>query len=343
MLKKDEVIFLLGAGASFDAGIPVSKKMIEDLERLLNKEPDWTKFQKLYFLIRSAFLYSNGIHGGFSSDGFNIEQLVNILDELKKSDKHPLFPFIGSWTPMLQGIAENNFAILGEFREKIVSELIRWVDLEHLEDANYYKNFEQFASELGFPIRIFSLNYDMCIEKSCQDVERGFDENKIWDWRIFNDQAQVSDKNIYLYKLHGSIDWYRRDDKRLSYRERANKPKDLEIIFGTTYKLQYIDPFLFFAYEFRKWTLSDSRLIACIGYSFSDEHINGILKQALENNSNSFLYIVDPSIKAEEVKNRLNIKDAKRFIIENCGAKDFMENLSVDKINQALPKTEVPF
>ena len=46
-------------------------------------------------------------------------------------------------------------------------------------------------------------------------------------------------------------------------------------------KLQYVDPFLFLANEFRKWTL-ESKLIISIGYGFGDEHINGILGQALK-------------------------------------------------------------
>jgi len=37
-------------------------------------------------------------------------------------------------------------------------------------------------------------------------------------------------------------------------------PRPIAIILGAMYKLQYVDPFLFLAYEFRKWML-ESRLI----------------------------------------------------------------------------------
>jgi hypothetical protein len=35
MLSVDEVILLLGAGASYDAGIPISSRMISNVEELL--------------------------------------------------------------------------------------------------------------------------------------------------------------------------------------------------------------------------------------------------------------------------------------------------------------------
>ena len=101
------------------------------------------------------------------------------------------------------------------------------------------------------------------------------------------DDAREDSPDLYLYKLHGSVDWSYDNGGNLIYHESSSQiePENLAIIFGTTYKLQYIDPFLFFAYEFRKWTLDDGKLIVVIGYSFADEHINGILTQSLNNNS----------------------------------------------------------
>ena len=40
--RDDDIIFLLGAGASADAGIPVSKKMVEDIEKEIENN-SWYK------------------------------------------------------------------------------------------------------------------------------------------------------------------------------------------------------------------------------------------------------------------------------------------------------------
>src|SRR5690606_5662821 len=95
-------------------------------------------------------------------------------------------------------------------------------------------------------------------------VERGFTPERTWDWRLF-DEHPDDPKPIFLYKLHGSTDWKR--DKSVSggltYSDSTSSitSDEVAIIFGTTFKLQYVDPFLFLAYEFRRWTLSEARLI----------------------------------------------------------------------------------
>lgn len=44
----EEVIFLLGAGASVDAGIPSSYAMIEQIENLIQTHEDWKELKNLY-------------------------------------------------------------------------------------------------------------------------------------------------------------------------------------------------------------------------------------------------------------------------------------------------------
>src|SRR5208337_3625999 len=137
-------------------------------------------------------------------------------------------------------------------------------------------------------------------------VERGFNEKHQWDWRRFSSaEGEHDQKDIYLYKMHGSVDWTRDEHGFLIYFDGSSKidPDELAIIFGVTYKLQYLDPFLFFAYELRRWTLDQARLIITIGYGFADEHINGILKQSLDNNSARKLLVVSPRWKAENAEN----------------------------------------
>lgn len=350
IFNRDEIVFLLGAGASVNAGIPASCEMINRLEKLLVSEQSWEKFAKLYYFVKSAIIYADGIKGNFDYSSFNIERLVNTLDELRKSDDHPLFPFIGSWNPKLPEVTENNIKKLGSFREKIVEELSRnWVQLEYVEHAKYYEGLSNFQQMYQHPLRVFSLNYDLCVEKSCQQsgVERGFGDGKCWDWKIFDNEDQI-ENNIFLYKLHGSIDWVRDENGFLTYKDSRINPAEVEIIFGTTYKLQYIDPFLFFAYEFRKRLMTDAKLLVCVGYGFADEHINGIISQALNGDHSRKMLVVAPTDKPDEwqrhVCNALKVHANDNVVLLNCNAKDFFETqLTVDELSRVFPNEEAPF
>ncbi|WGS87727.1 SIR2 family protein [Methylomonas sp. UP202] len=347
--RKDEVIFLLGAGASVDAGIPASCGMISKLEELL-KDESWKKFAPLYNFVKSAIIYGDGIKGKFEYANFNIERLVNTLDELRKSDEHPLFPFIGSWNPKLPEVTENNFEKLGIFRKKIVEELSQqWVHSEYDEHSQYFEGLSRFQNEYQHLLRVFTLNYDLCVEKSCKHagVERGFGEDKYWDWKIFENEAQL-ESNIFLYKLHGSIDWIRDDRGKLTYKDKGIPPEKIEIIFGTTYKLQYIDPFLFFAYEFRKRLMTEVQLLVCVGYGFADEHINGIITQALNGDHSRKMLVIMPTDNVagslQHIRSTLKLSCDDNVSIWNFTAKDFFnDKLTVEELAKIFPNEEAPF
>jgi SIR2-like domain len=299
--KKDDILHLLGAGASVDANIPASQGMIKKIEDLLENDSDWTQFRQLYYYIKSSILFADGIKGRFDGVHYNVESLVNTLDELRRWEEHPLYPFVGAWNPKLLEVAGSNLTTISDFRKRIVVKLRDdWVQLKDERDASYYQGLKRFRDDYEYPLRVFTLNYDLCVEKGCKSVriERGFDENRKWDWRRFSSaDGSVDQKEIYLYKMHGSVDWTWDKDGILTHSDACSKIdiEKLAIIFGVTYKLQYVDPFLFFAYELRRWTLDQARLIITVGYGFADEHINAILRQALDNDPKRRLLIVSPS------------------------------------------------
>lgn len=276
--KKDEIIFLFGAGISADAGIPTSGKMLEDVENFVKTNQEWKDYKDLYFLIKSGVQFSYGIRG--ESSIFNIETLLNTLNEIEKKETHPLYPFIGSWNIKFSEVIGNNFDLIKKFKKKIIEQLKTWVQPPDLRRSEYLKNIKNLKDEINFPIRVFTLNYDLLLEKNLSDlkIERGFDEDRKWNYRKFTEQFEEPD--IYLYKLHGSIDWNRdRETQIVSWVDSI--PEEPDLIFGTQYKMQYIDPYLFMISEFRHYCLK-AKLIVCLGYSFSDEHINSILSQTFE-------------------------------------------------------------
>lgn len=120
-------MFLLGAGASVDAGIPASATMINDLEKLL-QDGDWGEHLQLYRHVKSAIHYAAGLKGEYGWDvPFNIETLVNTLYELERNEEHPLYPFIGSWNSRFVALAGSQFENIRRFRSLILKQLKRWM------------------------------------------------------------------------------------------------------------------------------------------------------------------------------------------------------------------------
>jgi hypothetical protein len=352
VFKRDEILILLGAGASVEAGVPASRDMVSRIEELLHAE--WDEYRDLYNFVKSSIHYLDGIKGRFDATAFNIEQLVSTLDELRRGDDHPLYPFVGAWAPKLYEVAGAGLRKISDFRSAIVRRLRDdWVQLRYNTNARYYAGLIKFQEEFQHPLRVFTLNYDLCVEKNCgNSIQRGFDETRRWDWRLFEDRQDAENK-LLLYKLHGSIDWTYDAEKSLTYVDGFSHiaPDDIAIIFGTTYKLQYVDPFLFFAYELRRYTLDFAKLIVAVGYGFADQHINGILSQSLNRDPKRRLLSVslikgedddDKQRKEKErlvwIQQQLNLNNENQVSIHNMGGKDFLSTgLTLQLLGELFP------
>ena len=364
----NDIILLLGAGASKDADIPTSWDMITEIEQLILKDPHWIPYKELYWYIKSAIYYADGVSGAFDSKvPYNIERLVNALSELAQKEEHTIYPFIGNWNIKLVEVADIDFQKIKEFKDLIVNRLkVKWITCPDYSRASYFKKLSEFHRDHTFPLRVFTLNYDLCIEKNIEKrhVHRGFPvTDRKWDWKLFEDSAiddNFPEAHIILYKLHGSIDWTRDGAGNLIYLDELSRIDDdkLAIIFGTNYKLQYVDPFLFYAYEFRKFSL-EAKAIICIGYGFADEHINGMIKQALQSDPQKKLICVRPFDQEDEeitkeqicqwrsdIKADFDISNDDQILILNHSAKKYFQTeFTTTKLNELLPETDetLPF
>ena len=183
--KRDEIILLLGAGASVEAGIPDSNAMVRKVAELIHSNDDWKCHESLYNYVRSSIYYAEGIKGKFDSDvHFNIETLVNVLDEIRRKENHTLYPFVGAWNPKLVEVAGSDFENVGNLLRAILRVLRdEWVVLPNYGQAAYYSGLTRFQQEYGYPLRVFSLNYDLCVELTCgrDNVQRGFSSDRSWE------------------------------------------------------------------------------------------------------------------------------------------------------------------
>lgn len=355
--RSTDIIVLLGAGASAEAKIPVSAEMIREIEDLLRSNATWQPFGRLYDHVRSAIHYAAGLRGIHQAVPYNIEVLVNTLYELERNELHPLYPFIAAWNSRFVSLAGKDFEQVGLLRRQILAQLKTWTCPEDKSLSRYFRGFIQLQRDLNFPLHIFSLNYDLCVEGLRSEpgfrVETGFEDvgpNHYWDWERFEnaDSLPVDPPHIFLYKLHGSIDWKRDRSKNVYSVDQVNNvdPEQMEVIFGRDFKLEAADPYLFYAYQFRRFSLASS-LIVSLGYGFGDNHINKMLAQALRDDGERRLLVVArgrcPERRSNIAKDLGVMED--QVIVEDGTIKGFLEREHLaDALLTAIPKAaDSPF
>ncbi|MGN6713905.1 SIR2 family protein [Anaerocolumna jejuensis] len=349
----NKIILLLGAGASCDANIKNSVQMISEIKGKL--ESEWNEFKSLFNYIESSHFHLERIKNiRLNEINFNIENLVGLLDTIIRISKKEVegYNFVGSWEKELNSVAGLNFEKAQAFKNEILKKLKeKWLSPSDFKSSSsYYKRLA--ATGYTFPLKIFSLNYDMCVEHNMEAdgrrLERGFDEDRIWDYRRY-DLDKDGAAEFYLYKLHGSLDWYRDDESRLTFVDGVQTidPLKMEIIFGVQNKLQSYDPFNYYFYAFRE-ACFESELIVVSGYGFLDKHINDNISNAFKINPNRKLlvncYNPDPSFDdakyQTELARRLSISDKNSIHVLNKKAIDFFNNdLNIDFFASLFPGT----
>lgn len=215
-----------------------------------------------------------------------------------------------------------------------------------IENSVYFRRLIDFKREYdGCALKIFTLNYDKCVEQNLKDekLECGFDEFNKWNSKRYDHENTQSD--YYLYKLHGSIDWKKRKEEQLTQIIGEISPDDLAIIFGISNKLQSYDPYLFYFYEFRIHCIK-SQLFISSGYGFLDEHINDVIKHGFVENKLKRLIVnvFEPNREDEQIVNEISEKlhlDKEQIILFNKKAKEFFtENLKFDELGKYFKEEE---
>jgi SIR2-like protein len=299
------VIFLIGAGASADAGMPLVAQLTAELRDLLphihdingKRHPEFLSLfdalaeydPEIRYNYERFFEWLNFLHQGQTGSfrkatKFTLEQrLVDAVPHLRWSIKQPILEILRS---------------------------------RHQSDAykpGYFAKLREFLPERG-RLKAFTTNFDLCVEDACRsdgiDVITGFQSNTgRWTPAMF----RTDRPGINLYKLHGSLNWYLNDnlnDQFLLERCPPEWDKDPELLLGPGSKLQHDDPFVTLYAEFYHATRR-AKLVVAIGHSLRDDHI----KQPIYNASRRGMRVLDintsPSWHFDrDIKMRMRAKEA---------------------------------
>lgn len=284
------ISFLFGAGTSSEA-IPCMQTMQLEIKSGLDLLPD-KKLKKQYDKIKSS----------------DLEEKLTILYALK----HYLEGTSGVDGIMLSNVNNLIRHIENEMYSKIN------VDLSSENAVNAIDVYKVLYQKLALRnkdlsrLNVFTTNNDLFNEKALDSLNINYNNgfsgglNRVFNPARFHytfskkidtnlEKFEPLDNMVYLYKLHGSISWIQEDssDSLFNIREIAVKGGVQKgdgkhvLIYPTPLKQSQSlgSPYSDLIREFQTKLSLPNSTIFIIGYSFSDEHLNNIIYQALASNS----------------------------------------------------------
>jgi hypothetical protein len=162
-------------------------------------------------------------------------------------------------------------------------------------------------------LSIFSTNYDVCIEQFCIENGRKYVDGFNPNWNPEVEYLRHSYVDLRLYKLHGSITWYRSEGgeyTRSDIEVRDERPilvgglEAVPLILYPGRKLEYIEPVIYMLGEIKR-QLQEADYVFIVGYSFKDLHIAKLFRYAAARNRKLIMFLISP--RAYDVYNR-NLK-----------------------------------
>lgn len=280
------ILFLIGAGGSIPCGIP---GMNEFLDVFLREEELNAEERNLAdTLLRIT--------------GKNLELFLEKLSSISEIAKDEQLQ------KLIIDSSEDRSRILS-FSLLLEEKLLRFIrrkctDFNTIRATEVYSSLFQLLEKLKLSkMHIFSLNYDTCIEEVCKMKE--YRERGKWDMstgfstREGFKEIEFEDCPICLYKLHGSVTWFKGKKivMEVPTEEFASMDKVATpmLIYPALNKYDiYMSPFAELFEIFRKM-LRDSTVCIAIGYSFGDLHIKSLLNNAITHNEDLVLVVVSPS------------------------------------------------
>lgn len=313
-IHSTNVVVLLGSGASFSAknAGPANAPSMADLWHAVRVKitednlNDYAVFDNLTLQIMGS-LPEDGIDG--KQKAGNIESLLSLckmsIELLEvRSKKVDTFPE-QEWLDRLKNFVKT--------AEEVILKEVGFVDSETELPAHmsFLQKFSRRSPEKS-RVRLFTTNYDLCVEMAAlrrgvvlidgfshsaeQRFNRDHFQHDIVRRSASSTKADYLDGVFQLFKLHGSVDWRRRQDG-IVIRSVDSPDEKLSpvLIYPRSSKYQeafespYLDMFAALQTSLRE---PDTTLVVA-GFGFNDDHISAPIWSAMESNLSLRLILCD--------------------------------------------------
>jgi hypothetical protein len=242
---------------------------------------------------RDQQLFDAAVKAVSPSKAPNIEWVLSLLGSLSSLRLGPAAQVITAWQPPFDGAPHELAALAADIREYIGARL-RQADPK---DAEYLYGLLDFHDS-DDPLDVFTMNYDRLVESMAARFEVRFTTGfgDVWDPGLF---APGNGWDMRVFKLHGSIDWYRLPGRSLIFqgsKEHYAFPGEppLEVLlYPAESKESFAEPYATLMSMFTQ-ALAKADFCIAVGYSFGDAHIRRTVLDRLATNPSLQLLIVNP-------------------------------------------------
>lgn len=140
------------------------------------------------------------------------------------------------------------------------------------------------------PVEVFTCNYDLLMEQALEQRQVPYFDGFIGSDTTFFDLASMEQDSLpprwaRLWKVHGSINWWR-TAKGDFERRKDDTPGDQQMIYPS--HLKYLEsrrmPYLAMLDRLKSFLGRGQAVLVTCGYSFSDQHLNEVILQGLAGN-----------------------------------------------------------
>ncbi|MBU4373756.1 MAG: SIR2 family protein [Candidatus Methanoperedenaceae archaeon] len=231
---------------------------------------------------------------------------------------------------MAQDYSELERELLRFIREKCIRP-----DIEKGEEI--YSNL--FKLRKDFNLEIFTTNYDPIIENVCEKLNipyaDGFTPKGNTGYFTW-DPGSLYTQSLNLFKLHGSVTWYKDSYGRIiKFPIDISDKRDVQsvIIYPTEYKELFKPPFNRLYFEFSKSIFNSTNCLA-VGHSFRDPYMRELLFEKMRQEGYK-LTIVDPIAKSIR---RQKFDNSRNVVAECMKIEDWVENNLDDYVSSLSKK-----
>lgn len=287
-------------------------------------------------------------------DDSNVKELLKKINESESDQKNILVNLIektkNNVEELLSALESVSTFIVDDNLSDILNDLVKKVKsliIGRIVESNDFKSIENYCSffsairninEIKFSnniVNIFSTNYDMICEKSLEKLNihyyNGFIGNMT---RKFNptfykykyvESVDLNKTKYYqnkdhfnLYKIHGSFSWRVSDDNLFEVQNYEEDINNCILIYPSSNKFISVALLPYYSTLLKEFSNSinqERSVLLTIGYSFSDLHINSLIKEALMLDQFTLIACIFDKKKEESVLESLGGKRSNILII----------------------------
>ena len=340
-IEPEKLVIIIGAGASIPIGIPAMKGFTKEFEKHCDEvqSMDDAKWSMKYNLRHLKQVANLGRY-------WDLEELLLRVRELKNAENSAItnlyrkYSFRGNSKP--KDKFDQKISTMALEYSELERELLRFIrdrcirpDIE--KGVEIYSNLVKLTE--NYRLEIFTTNYDPIIENVCEELNipyaDGFLPKGNTGYITWNPEA-LNSKNLNLFKLHGSITWYKDSNSRIiKFPIDISESRDVQsvIIYPTEYKELFNPPFNRLYFEFSKSIFNSTNCLA-IGHSFRDPYIRELLYEKIRQEGYK-LTIVDPIAKSIK-KNKFN--NSRNVVADVMKIEDWVEYNLDDYVSRIFEK-----